>query len=96
MQEPFQLPESMTINNVESLLSELSQLEVGDFAEGLLNGANVQEVSTAAIQALVSFHQTLQLLDGRIVLQSASPAMCKSMELLGMSNLLEEWSQPNV
>lgn len=86
------LPNDMSINHIESLLSLLNSSEVGDFAHGKLDGSQVEKVSTAGIQTIIAFYQTLLMLDGKLTLKTPSDALVQSMQLLGLTGLLQQWS----
>ena len=90
----FHLPQIVSIATIESVASQLQQL---DFCSPLLtlDASETEVMSTPGIQLLLALHKTLEARSMKLALIGLRPALAQSFEQLGMKHMLHQWEISN-
>jgi anti-anti-sigma regulatory factor len=84
----FTLPAIMTIETVEPLAVEFKQLPLTDKNSLVLDAAQVENITTPALQLIVSLEKTLATQGNTLIIANPRDALIQACRDLGFEQLL--------
>lgn len=88
---PYALPASLNIHSVEEVARNLASLGLAE-AEGGLDASATELLTSAGIQLLISYDQSLRASGSRLHLRHARHELEDSFRTLGLQSLWQDWT----
>ncbi len=86
----FTLPPTMTIETAESLAAELKQLPLAEKTQLTLDASQVEHITTAGLQLILSLEKTLSAQGGVLKMHGKRSGFIQAFHDAGLQNYLTE------
>lgn len=84
----FVLPIEMTIDVIESVAAEMKQLSLSEKSSLLLDGKQLENITTPGLQLIVSLEKTLTGQGGSLTLKNLKKPIIQIFKDSGLENML--------
>lgn len=91
----IKLPQSLTIETVESFADQLRQQLDIDVTEVSVDASGVELITTPGVQLLVALGKSLEARNGKLRLINAGSSFFSVFSMLGMDEEVSKWEKVN-